>query len=105
MVHIPIYEYLCPHCNKITEDYTTKADGGVDNRVCKYCGCLAKKVPSAFRHRMDGKLTTEGGPVWQDQQDDIGPITGDMQEESSKAYRDHQQAKREGRELDNVFGE
>lgn len=99
---MPIYEWECTECKKIHEAYVATPDGWEES-TCPWCGETAKKVPSTFAIRMDGKLATEGGPVWTDQKDDLGPLTCDMQEESSKAYSDHEQAKKEGRELDNVF--
>lgn len=101
---MPIYQYSCDSCHTITELYQTSTDGGPKTIKCKSCKGIAKKILSTVSFRMDGKLFTPGGPTYQDQKDDIGPITGDLQEESAKEFHDYNQAKAKGKESEYVFG-
>ena len=100
---MPIYEYFCNSCLSITELYQNACDGGPTHVVCK-CGDFADKKPSVFQSRMDGKLITPGGPVYESQKDDIGPLTGDLQERSAKEQRDYAQEKRRGKGDEYIFG-
>lgn len=100
----PIYEYFCDSCLETAEIYQTSCDGGPSKILCKVCGDIAKKRPSTFAARMDGKLITPGGPVYESQKDDIGPLTGDLQERSAKEQRDYAQEKRRGKGDEYIFG-
>lgn len=48
---MPIYEYLCLHCNGKTEIIWDKFDGGPATVRCKECGREAGKILSTVSHK------------------------------------------------------
>lgn len=101
---MPIFEWSCIKCEKVHEAYVSQPKE-FEETTCPFCGEQAKRVPSRFTIRMDGRLMTEGGPVHQDQRDDIGLLDGDKQEDSAKQISDYRQSARKGKGMDYVFGE
>lgn len=52
---MPIYEYRCCHCGKITEKISKKMASAID---CPNCGCKADKIVSVFSGKNESASDT-----------------------------------------------
>lgn len=73
---MPIYEYLCPACQKVFEDWTTVAEAHAD-KPCPACGAASPRVLSNTSFVLKGA----GWYV-----SDYGYRKGVKDEDSSTAY-------------------
>ena len=51
---MPIYEYECPHCNKIIELWADIYDYGEDGPICKKCETKMSKIISLNSFHLKG---------------------------------------------------
>ena len=57
---MPIYEYKCQSCEKITEKITSSTHKEI---VCPNCGAQAKRIVSIFSGQSDTSASSAGGCV------------------------------------------
>lgn len=55
---MPIYEYQCTNCEKITEKITSSANKEIN---CPACGAKAKRIVSIFSGQSDSHSSSAGG--------------------------------------------
>lgn len=48
---MPFYEYRCRDCERITEKFISKPDGGPARVLCIWCSAYADKVLSTVNHK------------------------------------------------------